>query len=61
MLKKLSRTDVIMLSLAFLCLIFSETMWFLGEKEGALFIGFWVPSILGFAIYLKLLKIEKND
>jgi len=60
MLKKLSKTDLIMLSLAFSCLIFSETMWFRGEKEGALFIGLWVPSILGFAIYLKLLKIENK-
>lgn len=60
MLKKLSKIDVIMLFLAFLCLIFSETMWFRGEKEGALFIGLWVPSILGFAIYLKLIKIEKK-
>jgi hypothetical protein len=60
MLKKLSKTDLIMLSLALLCLIFSETMWFRGEREAALFIGLWVPSILGFAIYLKLLKIENK-
>jgi len=58
--KKLSKTDVIMLSLAFLSLIFSETMWFRGEKEGALFIGLWVPSILAFAIYLKLLTIKRK-
>ena len=49
-----------MLFLAFSCLIFSEVMWFRGEKEGALFIGLWVPSILGFAIYLKLIKIENK-
>lgn len=60
MLKKLTKTDIIMLSLAFLCLVFSETMWFRGEKEGALFIGLWVPSILGFAIYLKLMKIANK-
>jgi lipopolysaccharide export LptBFGC system permease protein LptF len=60
MLKKLSKIDLIMLSLAFICLIFSETMWFSGEKEGAVFIGLWVPSILCFAIYLKLLKIERK-
>jgi len=59
MLKKLSKTDLIMLALAFLCLIYSEIMWFSGEKEGALFIGLWVPSILAFAIYLKLLKMER--
>ena len=60
MLKKLSKTDLIMLSLAFVILIFSEAMWFRGEKEGALFIGLWVPSILAFAIYLKLIKIDNK-
>jgi hypothetical protein len=60
MFKKISKTDIIMLSLAIMSLIFSEVMWFQGEKEGALFIGLWVPSILGFAIYLKLLKIENK-
>lgn len=60
MFKKLSKTDAIMLFLAFLCLIFSEIMWFSGENQGAIFIGLWVPSILGFAIYLKLLKIENK-
>ena len=60
MLKKLSTTDIIMLILAFSCLIFSEVMWFTGEKEGALFVGLWVPSILGFSIYLKLLKINNK-
>ncbi|MFT4760829.1 MAG: hypothetical protein ACI9XO_002648 [Paraglaciecola sp.] len=58
MLKKLSRTDIIMLLLAFISLIFAEVMWYGGEREGAIFMGLWVPSILGFAIYLKLLKIE---
>jgi hypothetical protein len=35
-------------------------MWFMGEKEASIFIGLWVPSILGFAIYLKLIKIERK-
>jgi hypothetical protein len=34
-------------------------MWFQGEKDGALFVGLWVPSILGFAIYLKLIRTTK--
>ncbi len=58
--KNLNRVDIIMLFLAFVSLVVSEAMWFTGEREGALFIGLWVPSILGFAIYLKLLKIEKK-
>jgi lipopolysaccharide export LptBFGC system permease protein LptF len=60
MLKKLSIVDIIMLTLAFVVLIFSEIMWFQGEKDGALFVGLWVPTILAFALYLKLLKIEKK-
>ena len=60
MFKKLSKVDRIMLLLATMSLIFSEIMWFSGEKDGAIFIGLWVPSILGFAIYLKLLKIENK-
>ncbi len=60
MLKQLTKTDMIMLLLAFLCLIFAELSWFKGEKEGAIFVGLWVPSILGFAIYLKLIKIDKK-
>ena len=61
MLKKLTATDILMLISAFLSLIFSEIMWFKGEKEGAIFVGLWVPSILGFALYLKILNMQKND
>jgi hypothetical protein len=49
-----------MFALALLALIFSESLWFSGEREGALFIGLWVPSILGFAILMKLIKIDKR-
>jgi len=59
MLQNISKTDKILLVLALGTLIFSELMWFQGEREGALFVGLWVPSILGFAIYLKLLRKDK--
>ena len=59
MLSKLSKTDIILLILALGTLIFSELMWFRGEKEGALFVGLWVPSILCFAIFLKLINNKK--
>lgn len=59
MLGKLGKTDRILLFLALGTLIFSELMWFQGEREGALFVGLWVPTILGFAIFLKLLKGNK--
>lgn len=59
MLKNMSKTDRILFILTLGTLIFSEIMWFQGEKDGALFVGLWVPSILGFGIYLKLLKKGK--
>jgi len=59
MLDRFSKTDKILLLLALGALILSELMWFEGDREGALFVGLWVPSILGFAILLKLIKGDK--
>ena len=62
MIKKISLVDMLMLFAAIASLVFSETLYFQGQKEAGLFVGLWVPSILGFAIYLKLiLKEIKND
>jgi len=61
MFKKFTPSDALMLVAAFSSLIFSETLWFKGEKEAGIFVGLWVPSILGFAILLKLIKNQKND
>ncbi|MEO5942165.1 MAG: hypothetical protein ABIP30_02285 [Ferruginibacter sp.] len=61
MFKKFTVSDILLLAAAFLSLIVSEVIWFNGDKLGALFIGLWVPSILGFAIFLKLLKTPRND
>lgn len=62
MIKKVSLVDMLMLFAAFASLVFSETLYFKGQKEAGLFVGLWVPSILGFAIYLKLIIKEiKND
>jgi hypothetical protein len=59
MFKNFTASDFLMLTAAFMSLIFSELLWFKGEKEAAIFIGLWVPSILGFAILLKLIKNQK--
>lgn len=60
MLKKFTTSDILMFVAAFSSLIFSEFLWFKGEKQAGIFIGLWVPSILGFAILLKLIN-NKND
>jgi hypothetical protein len=56
MLKKFSITDKMLFLAALLSLIYSEVLFFSGAKEDATFMGIWVPSILAFGIYLKLIK-----
>ena len=61
MIKKFTVADILLMGSAFLSLVYSETLWFKGERESAIFIGLWVPSIIGFGIYLKLLNNKRND
>ena len=56
MLKNFKIYDYIILLSALLSLIFSEFSWFKGEHEVGLFVGLWVPSIIGLGIYIKLIK-----
>jgi hypothetical protein len=59
--KKFTITDILLFIAAFLSLIFSEILYFKGDTNAAIFIGLWVPSILAFGIYLKLINQIKND
>jgi len=61
MFKKFTTADKLLFMAAFLSLIFSETLYFIGEKAEGTFVGLWVPSILAFGIYLKLINNSKND
>ena len=61
MLNKFSTADKLLFVAALLSLIFSEILFFQGNKEDGTFIGLWVPSILAFGIYLKLIKNSNND
>jgi len=56
MLKKFTISDKLLFMAALASLIYSEVLFFNGAKEDAAFIGIWVPSILAFGIYLKLIK-----
>ena len=60
MLSKFTLTDKLLFAAAFLSLLFSEITFFCGHKIEAVFVGLWVPSILGFGIYLKLIGASKN-
>lgn len=61
MLNKFTTTDKLLFLAAILSLIFSEILYFQDEKADGTFIGLWVPSILAFGIYLKLINNSKND
>jgi hypothetical protein len=61
MFKKFTVTDKLLLVAALLSLIFSEILYFRGEATAAIFIGIWVPSILAFGIYLKLINKSNHD
>ncbi|MBL8859224.1 MAG: hypothetical protein JNL28_12005 [Planctomycetes bacterium] len=51
------KSDVLILGAALLSLLFSISLWFgLGaapDKQAGIFVGIWVPSILGLGIYFK--------
>lgn len=51
------KSDILILGAAFLSFIFSVSLWFgvfgAVNKEAALFVGLWVPSILTTGVYVK--------
>jgi hypothetical protein len=61
MLKKFTLTDKLLFISAFLSLVYSEMLFFNGNHNQAIFMGLWVPSILAFGIYLRLINNSKND
>ena len=61
MFKKFTLTDKLLFISAMLSLVYSEVLFFNENSDQAIFIGLWVPSILAFGMYLKLLNNKKND
>jgi hypothetical protein len=60
MFKKFTIVDKLLFVAALLSLIFAETLYFQEKKMDGIFIGVWVPSILAFGIYLKLINNTKK-
>ena len=60
-------SDVFILLALAMSFVISAYQWFGGHHEEGIFTAIWVPSILGFAIYFKLLgfiemmKKEKDN
>jgi len=49
--------DYAIMIAAFASFLFSIYLWFSGYRDEGIFVGIWVPSILGVGIYGKLLRI----
>lgn len=50
------RSDVFILLAVAISFAVSGYLWFTGQREEGLFTAIWVPSILCFGIYFKLLS-----
>jgi hypothetical protein len=57
----LKKSDYFILSSSLFSMIISIGYWFSGFQDVGLFIGMWVPSILGFGIYFKILTQNRQE
>ena len=55
-LKKLKPQNIFMLLLCAVIILVAEYLFLQGDQLHGIFIGLWAPTILGIAIYLKLIK-----
>lgn len=59
-LSALTRSEKFFNLSAAISLVASIVVWFTGAHEEALFIGLWVPSIIGWMNFFKLKDLEVN-
>jgi hypothetical protein len=52
----LKTSDYFILTAALASMILSIYLWFNGQTDAGLFVGIWVPSILGFGAYFKIIQ-----
>ena len=46
--------------LAFISFLLSVSLWFSGQQDEGMFVGIWVPSILGFGIYFRMVNKQQS-
>jgi hypothetical protein len=54
----LKRSDLFILLAVMISFVLSAYLWFSGQREEGAFTALWVPSVLCFGIYFKLISIE---
>ena len=52
----LKTSDYFILIAALISMMLSIGLWFSGNTDAGVFVGIWVPSILGFGAYFKIIK-----
>ncbi len=52
----LNISDYFILASALISMVLSIVLWFTIDQNAGLFVGIWVPSILGFGAYFKIVK-----
>jgi hypothetical protein len=52
------RSDLFILLAVVISFVLSAYLWFSGQREEGVFTALWVPSILGFGVYVKLMKLS---
>lgn len=58
--KKLGVSNILMLLLLSIIILFAEYLFLTGDKLYGIFLGLWAPTLLGIMIYLKLISNERR-
>lgn len=56
----LTKGEILFNAGAILSLLASVVLWFVGFESAALFIGIWVPSILGWMVFFTIKNQQKH-
>ena len=56
LLKKIKPQDIFMLLLCAVIILVAEYLFLHGDQYHGIFIGLWAPTVIGIAIYIKLIK-----
>ena len=56
----IAKGDYYPIILAFFSFLYSVTLWFSGQKLEGIFVGIWVPSILGFSIAIRQRRRDRK-
>ena len=52
--------DYYTIILAFFSFLYSVSLWFSGQKLEGIFVGIWVPSILGFSVAIRQRRRDRE-